>query len=234
MTTNKLVIDVSHWNNVGDWGAVYGAGVRGVIHKYSEGGTYVDPAYAGRRAAAKAAGLLWGRYHFATNSDVSGQVKHFLTGWQADELMALDWEDSATKMTLQQAEMFVSLVEQLTGQLPALYSGNTLKEALEGVPSKILSRCRLWLAQYSSKPVCPPGWDRPWLWQWTDKGVCPGVSGPVDLDTYAGTASALAEQWCPGTRPPQPVPAPEPTQDVYTIRVTVPAGTVVDVQVDRG
>jgi lysozyme len=230
---NELAIDISHWNTITSFADIRGAGVIGVVHKYSEGGTYVDPTYANRRTQARAAGLLWGRYHFATGSDVDAQVAHFLKGWQSDELLALDWEDSDNQMTLNQAERFVEQVEQITGQIPALYSGNTLKEALGGKPNVTLSRCRLWLAHYAAAPVCPPGWDAPWLWQWTDKGRVTGASGDIDLDSYAGTPEGLVSEWIgPEAEAPAPKPEPEPGLDVYTVKISVTSGAIVDVEVD--
>jgi lysozyme len=208
MIQNSPVVDLSHWNTVTDWHAIKRSGVIGVIHKFSQGTGYRDPMFDEARAGCKAAGLLFGRYHFAEGSDTMSQVRNFLADYEDGELLALDWEDNTSStgtMSLSQAVQFVTEVEGLTGQWPALYSGHVLKEAL-GAPNATLSKCRLWLAQYADQPVCPPGWDKPWLWQWTDEGKNPGVTGNVDLDAFEGSEATLRAEWCGLDRPPLLVP----------------------------
>jgi lysozyme len=229
-TRNSLVIDLSHWNRVTDWPTVAKSGVAGVIHKFSQGVSYRDPAYAAARQGAKAAGLLFGRYHFADGTDVKTQVKNFIEGAWGEELLALDWEDNTGgggTMSLAQAVEFVKQIEVATGQTPVLYGGNRIKEALAGTPNPTLARCRLWLAQYAAAPVCPPGWTKPWLWQWTDKGTTPGVVGAVDQDTFAGLVDDLHAEWT-GDAPPVPGPTPPvEATDTISISFTVPTGTQV-------
>lgn len=229
-----MVIDLSHWNEVTDWHAVARSGVLGVVHKFSEGTSYRDPMYEKARAGAKSAGLLFGRYHFANGNDVKAQVKNFMVGAAPDELLALDWEDTSPRMSLSQAVAFVQEVQQLTGSWPVVYSGNTAKEALGSTPNPVLAKCRLWLAQYSSKPVTPPGWAIPWLWQWTDAGTIAGIVGGVDLDAYGATADRLADEWADGRAQPEiepepPDPGRDPS-DVVTLTVTIPAGSRVVVR----
>ena len=71
------VIDISHNVQVSDFRAVRRANILAVIHKTSEGGDWVDPSYASRRAEAEAHGLLWGAYHFGTRQ--SSGVKQAAT-----------------------------------------------------------------------------------------------------------------------------------------------------------
>ena len=47
-----LVIDLSHHNTVTDFGKIAAAGIRGVIHKATEGVTFKDAEYGPRRQAA--------------------------------------------------------------------------------------------------------------------------------------------------------------------------------------
>lgn len=224
---NQMVIDLSHWNSVQDWGAMRASGVIGVIHKFSQGTSNKDPAYQANKVNALSAGLLWGRYHFADMSAVQPQVVNFLTGWRPGELLALDWENVAGgAMALADAEAFVTSVFSMTGQVPVLYSGNVVKEALKGGPSKVLSGCRLWLAQYANQPVLPPGWDAAWLWQWTNNGTCGGIAGAVDLDSYMGSEAELRAAW---TDVPSPAPVPVVETEMVTISVVVPKGSRVSV-----
>ena len=198
-----LVVDLSHHNTVTDFAATYAAGIRGVIHKASQGATTSDQTYAKRRKDAVAAGLLFGAYHFSDNSNVANQVSNFLRCAAPDEntLLALDWEDQGKRtMTLAQAKEFLQLVYDKTGQRPILYTGNVGKEALGGRPDAFLNRHRLWLCQYGNTAKCPPGWDSYWLWQFSaDKsGPQPhSVAGikdiGVDLNVFGGTD--LAAEW---------------------------------------
>ena len=80
------VLDLSH-HNCGpsgdpddpiDFAAVAAFGVKGIIHKASQGVSIRDKKYGERRRDAVAAGLLWGAYHFATGDDADAQVKWFL------------------------------------------------------------------------------------------------------------------------------------------------------------
>jgi GH25 family lysozyme M1 (1,4-beta-N-acetylmuramidase) len=209
-----LVVDLSHHNVVTSFAKVYAAGIRGVIHKASEGTRYIDKDYLSRREEARKAGLLWGAYHFATGEDVETQVDHFLkTALEGEApgspvLLALDWEPEPAKgntMSLTQARQFCALVAARTSQKPVLYSGHLLKEqAPKG--DAFLSEHRLWLAQYASKAVLPAGFQRYFLWQYTGDGMGPtphdvdGIQGTgLDLNVYGGTPEGLAAEWVADT-----------------------------------
>lgn len=214
MAFTPRVIDISHHNKVKDFRQTAAAGVWGVIHKSSQGRGYRDPDYAARRKAAKAAGLLWGAYHFNDGAPVAVQVDWFLKCAAPDDdtLLVLDFEDNPkSNMTIQQAVAFMRLVEQKTGQKPAIYSGNRLKEniaKLSAADRSYLLGCRLWLCQYGPKAVLPKGFSSYWLWQYTGDGIgnlphdVPGIVGTgIDLNVYGGTKAALAASWAPGSAP---------------------------------
>lgn len=198
----RCVIDLSHWNTVTAWPEVAKAGVVGVIHKVTQGGGYRDPAYEARRPAAKAAGLLWGRYHFGDATPVQAQVDNFLDGWQPDEAIALDWEFAeGSTMTVGQAMAFVSEVEKRTGVVPMLYSGNVLKEAAaNGAFLGILLKCPLWLAEWGAEANLPKGYTTYRLWQYSSTGSIPGIAWPVDLNRFNNEV-LLRATWAPQPRP---------------------------------
>ena len=197
------VIDVSHWNKVSDFAALKAAGVQGLITKATEGTYYIDNTYHDHIKRAREAGLLVGSYHFADNSNVEAQVDYYLNyiGDDAENtLLALDWEPhpkgKSRTMSLAQAEEFVQLIHDKTGQWPKLYSGNVVKEALAGgKTSEVLSKCDLWLAHYSETPSWPKqNWDHIWLHQYSERGRIPGIPGVnIDLNYYAG--DALEAEW---------------------------------------
>src|SRR5262245_65270096 len=95
------VIDLSHWNTVSSWPAIAASGIVGVIHKVTEGTSYVDDTYRQRRQQALDAGLLWGAYHFANGEDPQVQAAHFLEYAAPDPatLLVLDLEENPSGKT---------------------------------------------------------------------------------------------------------------------------------------
>ena len=59
MAIKPLVVDLSHHNEVADFGNVKAAGIARIIHKATEAIGFVDKMYAVRRGSAMDAGLLW-------------------------------------------------------------------------------------------------------------------------------------------------------------------------------
>ena len=88
---HPCVVDISHHNLVLDLEAAAAAGICAVIHKASQGCGYCDPNYASRRALARAAGLLWGAYHFNDGRDVEAQVDWFLRCAAPDHATLRSW-----------------------------------------------------------------------------------------------------------------------------------------------
>lgn len=215
---NLKVIDVSHYNPITSFEEVYNSGIRGIIHKASEGTGYVDPSYKEARKGALAAGLHWGAYHFGDGTDPVKQAAHFVATADPDDgtLMALDFEPNGNStMTLANARIFMTEVERLTACEIVLYSGNLIKETLGSAKDPYLSARRLWLAQYGPKQVIPAAWEKTgaWLWQFSDGVVnrnglnVAGVSGHVDLNSFAGTDEELASSWADNASVPVSPPA---------------------------
>src|SRR5262249_47612723 len=75
---NPLVVDLSHHNDVADFGKVKAAGYAGIIHNTTEAIGFVDEMYTFRRGPAVNAGLLWGAYHFLRPVSIPAQVDFFL------------------------------------------------------------------------------------------------------------------------------------------------------------
>jgi GH25 family lysozyme M1 (1,4-beta-N-acetylmuramidase) len=209
------VIDISHHNTIPQsLDDAAASGILGVIHKLTEGTSYVDDKVQARRHLTLDAGMLWGVYHFIRPGNIAKQADFFLTKGEqlgvADEatLWVLDWED--TGVSLDDAlEFLAAIEEEISPRLPVVYSGHVLKEALGGRPDARINRYPLWLAQYASDYELPPGWEHYFLWQYTDQGHCPGINPPVDLNAYEGTAEELEHDWTGGVEPiPRPAPTP--------------------------
>ena len=162
---------------------------------------------------------MFGAYHFFRPGNVERQVEHFLNNAMPgpDTLLVLDHEDEGCSIA--DVKKFLQLVEDATGQRPALYSGYVIKEQLGSKIDSYLAETRLWLAQYGPEPEAPPCWNHSgvWLWQYTDGDVGPephkvdGI-GHCDINSYDGTQQELVASWAfPDTDgPPQPEPPPMP------------------------
>lgn len=178
------------------------SGIIGVIHKATQGASFIDPTYDSRRPQALSAGLLWGAYHFGTGSDVQAQVDNFLDTVNPDSstLLVLDFEPNpqGTTMSLAQAESFVDKVREATGRFPGLYSGQSfLKDTLRNNTDTILKNCFLWIARFSSiRPEIPPAFPFFTMWQYTDGALgpqphqVPGI-GRCDRERFNGDEAGV-------------------------------------------
>ena len=219
------VIDLSRSVTVTSFRAVRQSNILGVIHKATEGGDYVDSAFAARRPAAEVAGLLWGAYHFGTGqSSGAKQAAFFLSVSRPGPrtLLALDLEanenNPSNSMRLDQAEEFVRTVAEATGRLPMVYvhptwaNGDPLPNSglslgARVTPESILARCGLWVADYHDSPEVPLGWAATgWqLWQYAgdESAGRPAYSqtsivqgvSHCDRNLFNGDAGALQRFW---------------------------------------
>ncbi len=203
----NAVIDISHHNGANlNFQQAKDAGILAVFHKATQGLHYVDNMYATNEPAARAAGLLWGAYHFGEGADGAAQAEHFLDTVKptADKpvLLVLDFENnpSGATMTLDQAKAFIQTMQQKTGRYPGLYGGSLIKQLLGSQKDDMLGKCWFWLAEYGPKAVVPPTWPTWTLWQYTDGQVgpehqaVPGI-GQCDRELFNGDAKALQALW---------------------------------------
>lgn len=228
-------IDISHHQTIPEsLKPARDSGILGVIHKATEGASYVDDKYEARKYLAAECGMRWGAYHFLRPGDMEEQAAFFVetAGLDGDMLYAADHEDPG--VSLGALKTFLAAVDDMIGRPngTVIYSGHVLKEQLSK-PDAFLSAHRLWIAQYASSPTLPAGFSEYFAWQYTDKGSVPGINPPVDLNAYDGTPDELMAEWsgsgempAPGPEPgPEPIPAPQVVE--LTIRITVPAGATV-------
>jgi lysozyme len=230
MAQTAVVLDLSHYDPAENYDAVKASGIVGIIYKGTQGTGYRDPTYTGQQAAAKAAGLLWGAYHFAEASDPEQQARNLLqyTYPDPDELFCLDWEDYGDNtMSVKQAKQWITIVERALNRPGecVIYSGNTVKELLGNTVDPFFGSRRLWLAQYGSMPVVQASWSTYWLWQYTDQGSCPGVNFAVDENCYDGPTSDLIAQWATGQ-----AGGPTPVQQQVEVVISAPPGIKVNVR----
>jgi len=197
---SDVVIDLYHGDKINvNFSSVKSTGIDAVILKATQGINFVDPAFAPRVANARAAGLLVGAYHFMDATSPCEQMANLLSvvGDTGDILLVVDFEVyERSQPTAAQAAAAVVMVKSVTGRLPVLYTGRYVLSS----PNSMLSQCPLWLAEYGSRPICPPGWSQWKLWQHTDGRGGSGPMtvagiGPCDRSRFAGTVDELKAWW---------------------------------------
>jgi GH25 family lysozyme M1 (1,4-beta-N-acetylmuramidase) len=204
-----LLVDLSN-NNAGpiDWHAVKHAGVFGVLLKVTEGVAFVDETYAPRAAAARAAGLHVGGYHFARpGGSALTQAQLFATHLgkvgRRDLHPALDLETNDEHLTPAELETwahnFARHTHTLTGARALFYSYPAFLSA-QGWSRPVGAGAGLWLASYGPNdgtdhglyPGATAPWRRAVAHQFTSTGSVAGVSGHVDLSHARSRRRMLA------------------------------------------
>lgn len=202
----NAIVDLSHHNTVTSFEEARADGILAVIHKATEGTSFVDAKYTERRARAKAAGLFWGAYHFGVKGAAKEQASHFLetANPTSGDLLVLDFEPNPREgtMTVADAEAFVDEVRAQTGRAAGLYGGQAfLRERFRNLTDSPLNNCFLWIARYSVHLPEPPAvFERFAMWQYTDgsAGAQPhqvtGI-GRCDRDKFNGDEAELRTFW---------------------------------------
>lgn len=223
--SDLTIVDLSHWNEVESFAAAKAAGLIGIIHKATEGRSYLDPTYHQREQAARAAGLGWGAYHFLKHGNAAEQMAWFLGQIEAPPGMriAIDYEDAGCSLSdLHEAVRY--LERYAPGLELAIYGGSLLKEHLGDSADPLLASHSLWLAQYTTAtPTWPVAtWKTVSLWQYSDghsggqPRAVPGLVQPFDCNAFNGTRENCAK-WI-GL---EGAPAPEPAATVIEVALRI-------------
>ena len=204
-------IDVSKSQGTVSWPAVKGAGYVFAYVKATDGETYVDPTFPQNWTGAASAGLLRGAYHFFRAEDSPQAQAEFFwktVGENGDLPLVVDVEQNMGEPTptlLSNLTQLLEEIQQLSGrQTDDLYRSRILERIGENSASNF-GDFPLWVADYPPAgvltPTVPIGWTSWDFWQYygplsnaTDYVQVPGVSCPVDLDVFNGSAASLL-QW---------------------------------------
>jgi len=195
-------IDVSHWQGRIHWPRVEAAGIDFVIAKATQGRTMVDPWYTRNHIRARAAGIRFTAYHYATPKrrpfDAIRQADHFLAVAKlkpTDLVPALDLEQTGgltPKQLKNWTLAWLGRVKSRLGVRPMVYTGPSFWYTALGNTKAIAAAGYkvLWIAHYDTpRPSVPAhrwagnGWT---FWQWTECGHVKGVWGCVDRDAMIG------------------------------------------------
>lgn len=221
-----LGCDTSHFQTTPDYAAMRAGGLGFVIQKATQGIGYTDPTFAPRRAAARAAGLLDGAYHFANGGDVAAEADHFcdvVGPLTRGELVALDYEiHLADPVTWCLA--WLRATRDRLGVKPGLYLNQSTMNGFDWTPV-VREDFWLWLAKYDATTTAPAvsRWPFAAIKQYTDRGTASGIPGTVDCDVFYGDLAALQRYGFAGnvvapTPRPTPRPAPHPAPPAFDVR----------------
>lgn len=211
--TSKLHgIDVSHHQKKIEWDTVAaGWPVDFAFVKATEGHDFVDSLFCQNWSELKRIGIRRGAYHFFRAYGCGDeQATHFLSlvEMEAGDLApVLDIEvldGIAPEIMVQEAKIWLELVEKQLGVKPIIYSNQHFFERhLAGH----FDEYPLWIARYSEeKPSLTSGkqWD---IWQFSNEGCIDGICKKVDLNVFPGTSQTL-ERLCwypPAEGPASPI-----------------------------
>lgn len=206
-----ICLDLSHWQDFPDFEEVAASGVKGMIHKVSEGTSYVDPNRATNCSKAMAAGLAISTYFWIKPGDGRAQAEFYLATLDPvdGERVVIDYEESGCSLTTLK-DAVQALLDFKHGLQITVYSGHLIKEELSGRDDYLATHTDLWLAQYTSdesniswETATWPQWS---LWQYSETGVIPGIDDTyVDLNNFNGTEDEFLKWISPaGSKPPKP------------------------------
>jgi lysozyme len=190
-------IDTSFYQPRVSWDQVEKSGRGYAFIKATEGITLTDSQFAKSWAAALAAKVSRGAYHFYVPSDDPvKQADFFLERVGAigagDLPPMLDWEESSHEppgVVVSRARQWLDRVETKTGRVPVIYTYPWYWSSI-GNPAGF-DRYPLFIANYNVRcPFVPLPWKTWTFWQ-EAVGATPGVIGQADLDLFNGDALGL-------------------------------------------
>jgi lysozyme len=198
-------IDVSRWQGQIDWQTVRGAGIDFAYIKATEGGDRVDPMFRQNWAEAARAGMPRGAYHYYYFCrPAEEQARWFIANVPRDPLalppvLDMEWNHLSRTCTYRpdgvhvraEADKFLDILTAYYGHRPIVY---TTVDFHRDTDIGYLRDTEFWFRSVANHPsVTYPG--RNWsFWQYTSTGVIPGVSTPVDINVFAGSAGTWS-QW---------------------------------------
>lgn len=206
-------IDISNWQKGIDLTAVPGDFF---ISKATQGTGYVSPDCARQVEQGRAAGKLFGIYHYISGGNANREAEFHIKNienWIGLGVIALDWEQGENSAwgDIGYLDQMTKRVIELTGIPPMLYGSASVYKQLKQVADKY--NCGLWIAQYPNYNAT--GYlDTPWnegayscaIRQYSSSGRLPGYNGNLDLNKFYGDREA----WMRYANPKGSTAAPKP------------------------
>jgi len=191
-------IDVSKYQGDIDWGAVAGSGVRFAYIKATEGGDHKDEKFDQNWAAAKAAGIARGAYHFVywcrPPSEEVGWFEQNVPVEDGALPPVLDVEATPESRTCKRhldqesaiADMRVMLeeMERHYGRRPVIYTSVDFYEAI--LSDGAFSDYPIWVRSTKHHPSVRYGARKWHFWQYQSDAYIPGINVKVDRNAFYG------------------------------------------------
>jgi len=191
-------IDVSKWNGDVDWQQVRKSGVSFVFIKATEGSDRIDPKFNDHWRLAAKADILHAPYHFYYFcSTADAQADWFIQNVPKEAVtlppvLDVEWNPSSPTCKTRPAPMvvraemqrFLDRLEKHYGKRPIIYTSVDFhRDNLVGQ----FKDYHFWVRSVAAHPAKIYE-DRRWaFWQYTATGVVPGVTGPTDINVFAGS-----------------------------------------------
>jgi len=193
-------LDVYHGDDITSFANLLSGGSEFIAAKATQGTSFEDPNYASTKAGAKAAGMVFGAYHFvdlsvdgATQADFFANYVNANGGLQEGDFAMFDWETSSGDpysshdgTTIQN---FLNEIKVKLKRRCFVYVSPDLVDAT-GNPS-YLSEYPLWIADYNSSPAVPAPWKTWNVWQTTGSASIYGLGNQGDADIFKGSLDDL-------------------------------------------
>jgi lysozyme len=197
-------IDLSRFQTNVDWGQARANGVNFAFIKATEGGDLVDPMFADHWRNAGRAGVRRGAYHFFYHCRPAiEQARWFIkhvprTAGALPPVLDMEWTPTSPTCTIRrdgetiraEARSFIEAVTAHYGQPPIIY---TTVDFFEDTELWRVSGAEFWLRSVAAHPrdvYAGQSWT---FWQYTSTGVVPGITGPVDINVFAGSKAAWGD-----------------------------------------
>lgn len=192
--------DISHYEDNFDVKRYTAMKYRLLLHKTTQGKSFVDDKHAARKLLCENNGLIYGGYHFYQCYQDPIRQAQFYVETHGNFAMnpILDYEKESGKQDekdltaeMENAYLFMCEIERLTGKTPIFYSYVSLLNTLKMDPK--WARFPLWIARYNSVlgPV-PSPWseNKVFAWQYSDAAPYDGI-GNCDGNIYYGKNNIL-------------------------------------------
>jgi lysozyme len=159
MSDIPVCIDISHHQGTPDMREVAASGVLGLIHKATEGSSFIDDARAQNCSNAIAAGIAVSTYFWLKPGDGRSQAEFYLSVVDPvdGERVVIDYEEDGCSLTTLK-DAVQALLDYGKNLQITVYSGHLLKEVLGDSHDAFLAEhTDLWLAQYTSMKAASAG-----------------------------------------------------------------------------
>jgi lysozyme len=197
VSAKKVVwgIDVSHHQGRIRWDLLRTQSLSFVYMKATQGDHLADPTFLENWQGASRAELARGAYHFydfcTAGAPQASQFIRLVPRSSGSLPPAIDLEPSpacrrlpARRSLLKELSVFARRVRARYGKTPVVYVSHEMYDRyLKGEKHGYA----VWISDYRGRPALSD--HRPWtFWQCTSRGTIRGISGPVDVDFFRGSA----------------------------------------------